>query len=320
MADAHRAAERGALLTPQLLAFARQQPLRPEVHDLNALIYAARSRAAAGHGRATSGSSCRSAAGWAKSTWMPAEFEAALLNLVVNARDAMPNGGRIVLGTREHVQKEKEGRRPPGRYVVVTVEDTGTGMPPEVIEHAIEPFFTTKEVGKGSGLGLSQVYGFAVQSGGDVVIGSTVGKGTTISFYLPVRTGDASLAQGDSGAPVKVLLVEDDPEVQAMTVESLRFLGYSVLTADKGHAALEILRRDPGIQLLFTDIVMPKGMSGVDLLREARGFRPHLRVLLASGYARGQLPTITEDCDFIAKPYRVEDLQKRLAALLAQRS
>lgn len=155
-----------------------------------------------------------------------------------------------------------------------------------------------------------------MQSGGDVTIDSEVGKGTTISFYLPVRDGDAGLDEGDSGAPIKVLLVEDDPDVQAMAIESLRFLGYAVLTADEGASALDILTRDPEIEILFTDVVMPKGMSGVDLFREARRIRPDLRVLLASGYARGQLPTIPEGCDFIPKPYRVEDLGKRLTALL----
>ncbi|WP_462116268.1 response regulator [Lysobacter xanthus] len=132
-----------------------------------------------------------------------------------------------------------------------------------------------------------------------------------------MRGGDATLGHGDSGAPVKVLLVEDDPDVQAMAIESLRHLGYAVLTADEGAAALDILHRDPDIALLFTDVVMPKGMSGVELFEAARRMRPDLRVLLASGYARGQLPTIPEGCDFIPKPYRVEDLQRRLATLLA---
>jgi CheY-like chemotaxis protein len=231
----------------------------------------------------------------------------------------MPEGGRITLRTREYVQKAPEGRRAPGRYVVVTVEDTGTGMAPDVAEHAMEPFFTTKEVGKGSGLGLSQVYGFAAQSGGDVTIDSTVGQGTTISFYLPVRDDAGRLGDGDGGAPVKVLLVEDDADVQAMAIESLRYLGYAVLSANEGRGALDILERDPSIEVLFTDVVMPRGMSGVDLYRAARQLRPGLRVLLASGYARGQLPTIPDDCDFIAKPYRIEELQARLAALVPPR-
>jgi PAS domain S-box-containing protein len=313
-AGAQRAAQRGSLLTRQLLAYSRQQTLRPEVHDLNALIYAAESVLRRGVGENVD-MEFSLGRGLGEVSVDAPEFEAALLNLVVNARDAMPDGGRIVVRTREHQQKDAEGRRAPGRYVLVTVEDTGSGMGPEVIEHAMEPFFTTKDVGKGSGLGLSQVYGFAVQSGGDVTIDSTVGEGTTVSFYLPVRNGDTTLNDGDSGAPVKVLLVEDDADVQAMTIEALRFLGYSVLTADEGHAALDIIARDPEVEILFTDVVMPRGMSGVDLYREARKLRPGLRVLLASGYARGQLPTIPDDCDFIAKPYRVEELQARLAAL-----
>ena len=314
-AVAQRAAERGALLTRQLLAYSRRQTLRPEVHDLNTLIYTAESvlRRAVGEDVTFELNLGR---GLGDVHVDAAEFEAALLNLVVNARDAMPHGGHIVIRTREHVQREKDGRRDAGRYVLVTVEDTGTGMPPEVIEHAMEPFFTTKEVGKGSGLGLSQVYGFAVQSGGDVVIDSRVGQGTTICFYLPVRSDDGDLEEGDSGAPVKVLLVEDDADVQAMAIETLRHLGYAVVPADEGIAALEILERDPEIEILFTDVVMPKGMSGVDLMHEARRRRPDLRVLLASGYARGQLPTMPEGADFIAKPYRVDDLRDRLAALV----
>nr|WP_133498721.1 PAS domain-containing sensor histidine kinase [Lysobacter terrigena] len=315
IAGAQRAAERGSLLTRQLLAYSRRQTLRPETHDLNALIYGAESVLRRGVGENVEIELSLGRDLGEVHIDAP-EFEAALLNLVVNARDAMPDGGRITIRSREHTQREREGRRTAGRYVVVTVEDTGTGMSPEVIEHAMEPFFTTKEVGKGSGLGLSQVYGFAVQSGGDVTIDSTQGGGTTISFYLPVRDGDTRLGEGDSGAPIKILLVEDDPDVQAMAIESLRFLGYAVLTADEGTAALEILTRDPEIEVLFTDVVMPKGMSGVDLFREARRIRPELRVLLASGYARGQLPTIPEGCDFIPKPYRVEDLGKRLGALL----
>ena len=317
VAGAQRAAERGSLLTRQLLAYSRRQTLRPEVHDLNALIYGAESVLRRGVGENVT-IELSLGRGLGDVHVDAPEFEAALLNLVVNARDAMPTGGRITIRTREHVQREREGRRAPGRYVLVTVEDTGEGMGPEVIEHAMEPFFTTKEVGKGSGLGLSQVYGFAVQSGGDVAIDSVVGRGTTISFYLPVRGDAEDLGEGDNGAPVKVLLVEDDPDVQMMAVESLRFLGYAVLTANEGAAALDVLERDPEIEVLFTDVVMPKGMSGVDLFREARRIRPDLRVLLASGYARGQLPTIPDGCDFIAKPYRVEDLQKRLVQLLSE--
>ncbi len=314
VAGAQRAAERGSLLTRQLLAYSRRQTLRPQVHDINSLIYAAESvlRRAVGEDTTIELNLGR---GIGEVNVDGAEFEAALLNLVVNARDAMPGGGYITIRTREVAQRVGEGRREPGRYALVTVEDSGTGMEPEVIEHAMEPFFTTKEVGKGSGLGLSQVYGFAAQSGGDVTIESSVGQGTTISFYLPIRSEAAQLGEGDSGDPVKVLLVEDDPDVQLMAIETLRYLGYAVLTADEGLAALEVLRRDPEVGILFTDIVMPKGMSGVDLMHEAKKLRPGLKVLLASGYARGQLPTIPEGADFIAKPYRVDELRDRLKAL-----
>jgi PAS domain S-box-containing protein len=317
VAGAQRAAERGSLLTRQLLAYSRRQTLRPQVHDINALIYAAEAVLRRGVGEDVA-IELNLGRGIGEVNVDGAEFEAALLNLVVNARDAMPDGGRIVIRTREVQQVEKAGRREPGRYALVTVEDTGVGMAAEVVEHAMEPFFTTKEVGKGSGLGLSQVYGFAVQSGGDVSIDSSPGQGTTIRFYLPVRLDGASRDEAESSAPTKVLLVEDDPEVQAMTIETLRYLGYAVLTADEGVAALDVLQRDPDIEILFTDVVMPKGMSGVDLMHEARRLRPELKVLLASGYARGQLPTIPEGADFIAKPYRVDELRDRLAAL-AQR-
>jgi CheY-like chemotaxis protein len=243
------------------------------------------------------------------------------LNLVVNARDAMPDGGRILVRTLKHVvdhDPAPAGDAPPvpGRYICVSVEDTGCGMPEDVLSRATEPFFTTKSVGKGSGLGLSQVFGFAVQSGGHLCIDSAVGKGTTIRFYLPISAdGENTEAGRDIHAPTKVLLVEDDPDVQLVTVEALRYMGYSVLTADDGAAALDTIERDPEIDVLVTDVVMP-GMSGVDLLQQARALRSHLKVLLVSGYARGQLPTIPDGCDFLAKPYRVEELEARLRRLL----
>jgi PAS domain S-box-containing protein len=315
VATAQRAAERGALLTRQLLAFSRRQTLRPETHDLNALLYA-------GEGvllRAI-GDNVEFELDLARNLSQvevdAAEFEAALLNLVVNARDAMPDGGRLRIRTRERTvgpNDVPEGAAP-GRYIAVAVQDTGSGMTPEVQARATEPFFTTKPMGKGSGLGLSQVYGFAAQSGGFVSIQSTEGKGTTIEMYLPA-VGDFAEASTDDARPLKVLLVEDDPDVQMVTVEALRYMGYSVLTADEGNAALQILRRDPDVDVLFTDVVMPKGMSGTELLEQARAVRPGLQVLIASGYARGQLPMIPAGCDFLAKPYRIEELEQRLRAL-----
>jgi CheY-like chemotaxis protein len=316
---AQRAAERGALLTRQLLAFSRKQTLNPESCDLNTVLYSAESvlRRAVGENIEVQFSLSR---GLGHVDVDIGEFESAMLNLVVNARDAMPEGGRILVRTREHVvpsdaSLEDDAPSAPGSYVCVSVEDTGHGMSSDVLSRATEPFFTTKDVGKGSGLGLSQVYGFAVQSGGHISIDSAVGQGTVVRFYLPVSVPSVERTEADSPAPAKVLLVEDDPDVQLVTMEALRYLGYAVLTADEGAAALDIIERDADIDILMTDVVMPKGMSGVDLLHKVRELRPHLKVLLVSGYARGQLPVIPDGCDFLAKPYRMEELESRLRKL-----
>ncbi|MDB6163460.1 MAG: domain S-box protein, partial [Xanthomonadaceae bacterium] len=237
---AQRAAERGALLTRQLLAFSRRQTLNPESRDLNALLYGAESVLRRGVGGNVQIEFSLSR-GLGQVDVDVGEFEAAMLNLLVNARDAMPDGGRILIRTREQLvgddpALEDDVPQTPGRYVCVSVEDTGIGMPLDVLSRATEPFFTTKDVGKGSGLGLSQVYGFAVQSGGHVSIDSTVGKGTVVRFYLPVRHDAEPAHSGDSRVPIKILLVEDDPDVQMVTVEALRYMGYSVVTADEGAA------------------------------------------------------------------------------------
>ena len=318
VSTAQRAAERGALLTRQLLAFSRRQTLRPETHDLNALLYAGEGVLIRALGERFE-FELDLARNLSAVDVDAAEFEAAVLNLVVNARDAMPDGGLLQIRTRE--RKVSDAEVPPGavggRYVAVSVQDTGTGMAPEVVARAMEPFFTTKEIGKGSGLGLSQVYGFAAQSGGYVTIDSQPGKGTTVEMYLPV-SGESAQTTLDESRPLKVLLVEDDPDVQLVTVEALRFMGYSVLTADEGNGALQVLRRDPDIDVMFTDVVMPKGMSGTELLEQARALRPDLKILIASGYARAQLPVIPPGCDFLAKPYRVEELEQRLRKLTEQ--
>lgn len=315
---AQRAADRGAQLTRQLLAFSRRQALRPEKHDLNALLYAGEGVLVRALGEPFE-FELDLARNLSPVEVDSAEFESALLNLVVNARDAMPNGGLVRIRTRERNVGEDEVPRGAvaGRYVSVSVHDTGSGMPPEVIARAMEPFFTTKEMGKGSGLGLSQVYGFVAQSGGYVTLDSKPGEGTTVEMYLPV-SGENAEASVEESRPLKVLLVEDDPDVQLVTVEALRFMGYSVLTADEGNGALQVLRRDPDIDIMFTDVVMPKGMSGTELLEQARAMRPDMKILIASGYARAQLPVIPPGCDFLAKPYRVEELEQRLRKLTGQ--
>jgi PAS domain S-box-containing protein len=327
--SAQRAAERGARLTGQLLAFARRQPLRPEIHNINALIEgfeAVLRRACPEPIEIEMALDPRPLAANIDS----AQFETALLNLIVNARDAMPKGGSVRISTGRKKLGSAEAKAlselPPGDYVTVAVADTGESMAAEVVSRAFEPFFTTKEVGKGSGLGLSQVYGFVTQSGGHVAIDSKPGAGTTVLLYLPAAPAAAAgrSARDPHRAttpPVgRILVVEDDPEVLDVTVEMLRTLGWEVLTAPDGPSGLSVLRRDADIDVLFSDIVMPRGINGVELAREARRLRPELRVLLASGYPASALPASnagSEDGEFpfLSKPYRASELARKLRAM-----
>ena len=314
-----RAVERGALMTQQLLSFARQQPLKVEKYDLNAVI-------------SSFEPVLRRAGNFAiemeirltrhvKTVLLDAaRFEAALLNLIVNARDAMPVGGKLVVAV-ENVElgSVEVGGLEPGAYVRVSVADTGSGMPPAVAARAFEPFFTTKEVGKGTGLGLSQVYGFIAQSGGDVVIDSEEGTGTTVSMYLPVVEGvpDNAIVAADDSLDT-VLLVEDEPDVLDVAAQLFRSIGYEVATATNGVEAMSILERRTDIDLLFTDVVMPKGMSGIELARLARELRPGLKVIVASGYP---IPALRErygrieNLAFVNKPYRLAELVKGIKAV-----
>jgi len=253
----------------------------------------------------------------------PAQFEAAIMNLVMNARDAMPSGGRLQLSTRyvEPVQVPSEADLANGEYVAISVEDTGSGMPPEVVSRAFEPFFTTKEIGKGSGLGLSMVYGFAKQSGGSLNIDSTPGRGTRVTLYLPVS---ASAARTASDLPPQreeecgsgtILIVEDDNAVREVTVEIIRDLGYETLTASNSQEAIKLLRQTEVVDLLFTDLVMPGPLTGLALAREAQIMRPGLPVLLATGYAS---PDEQPENEFriIAKPFRAAELSRVIAQLI----
>ena len=313
-----RAVERGALLTQQLLSFARRQPLMVERYDLNTVIssFEAVLRRA---GNSAIEMDIRPAHDTRTVLLDAARFEAALLNLVVNARDAMPDGGKLVVAV-ENVElgAGQVGNLVPGAYVRVSVADTGSGMPPAVAARAFEPFFTTKEVGKGTGLGLSQVYGFIAQSGGDVTIDSEEGKGTTISMYLPVIEGEPDDVIAVAGARVDtVLIVEDEPDVLDAAGQLFRSIGYEVVTATNGVDAMAMLERRTDIDVLFTDVVMPKGMNGIQLARSARELRPDLKVILASGYP---LPALREqygridDFAFVNKPYRLAELAKVLRA------
>lgn len=316
VAAAQRAAQRGATLTQQLLAFSRRQTLNPEPRHLNALVTSMEAllrRVVGEHVRFV----LDLAPGLPQCDVDEGEFEAAMLNLVANARDAMPHGGSITIRSRERQAEAGElGDAPPGRYVVVSVLDTGEGMPPEVLARATEPFFTTRDVGRGSGLELRQVSGFTAQLGGHAGIESEPGVGTRVTPFLPVSQGSVEAKHQGEDAHAKLRLVDDDTDVQVVVFEALRSLGYAVMTAGDGAAALEILRREPEIALLLTDVVMP-GMSGVELAQQARALRPDLKVVFASGYTRGVLPIIPEGCDFIATPYRIEALQERLSRVLA---
>ncbi|OUL79291.1 hybrid sensor histidine kinase/response regulator [Paraburkholderia hospita] len=311
-----RAVARGATLIQQLLSFARQQPLKAEKCNVNAAIrgFEAVLR------RATDGAiglEVRQEPHPRPVLLDAARFEAVLLNLVVNARDAMPEGGKIVIGV-ENVElgDGMVGALAAGPYVRVSVADTGSGMPPEVVARAFEPFFTTRDVGKGSGLGLSQVYGFIAQSGGDVRIDSEPGRGTVVSMYLPVAkdaSGDADTLAGR--ALDTVLLVEDEPDLLDATAELFRSLGYEVLTASNGSEAMNVLSQRDDIRVLFTDVVVPDGIDGIQLARSTRGLHPDIRIVLASGYP---LPALKaqhgnlSDFTFIHKPYRLADLVRAL--------
>ena len=328
-ARAMRAATRGAALTRQLLAFARRQPLDAKIIDVNErvegtmdLLYR------------TLGEEITVSTQLAPDLWPaiadPTQLEAAIVNLAINARDAMPEGGRLLIETANKridandVAKSFEAA--PGNYVMLAVSDTGTGMPPEVLARVFEPFFTTKPAGKGTGLGLSMVYGFVRQSQGHVQIYSEVGHGTSVRLYLP-RAGAAASAAAEPGADEmaraqageRILAVEDNPDVRRVVVAQLTELGYAVIDAANGEAAIGILGRGEPIDLLFTDVVMPGGMTGYDLARAARTLRPGLKVLLTSGFPK----TTTEDerrpgefRHLLSKPYRRGELAAKIRAVL----
>ena len=307
-----RAIDRGATLTQQLLAFARQQPLEPETRSVNRIISGFESvlRRAA---NSSIDFTIKLDPKAPNAVIDAARLESAVLNLVVNARDAMPGGGRIVVETvgRELAPGEHPSLAA-GAYVCLSVSDTGTGMTPDTIARAFEPFFTTKEVGKGTGLGLSQVYGFIKQSGGEITIDSTVGEGTSIVIWLPAVTSHAHDAP--EVETETVLIVEDEPDLLDVASSLFLSMGYEVMTAASGSDALVLLAsRD--IDILFADVVMPNGMNGVELAAYTRANHPHVKVLLASGYPQPALKLDRQrlgEFGFVSKPYRLSDLARSL--------
>ncbi len=308
-----QAAERGRDLTRQLLAFSRRQHLSPVTLDVNALIrdFTPLMRQAVGEAVTID---LTLADELLCAHVDPTQLETALLNLAVNARDAMPDGGRLLIATS---REAGEGRR-----IEILVRDGGFGMSDEVRARVFEPFFTTKEVGKGSGLGLSQVYGFVRQSHGEVRLESAPGAGTTFRLLLPASEepvqpvrADAPVQQVQGGSET-ILLVEDDPTVLTLTLDMLVSLGYSVVTATNATEALAVLHTGAEFDLLFTDVVMPGGVSGVSLARTARELRPDLRVLLTSGFVGEGAVIESAEFPLLDKPYDSVLLAAKLRRLL----
>lgn len=315
--NALQAAERGAKLTSQLLAFSRRQRLTPAPVDPNAII------AGMGDLLARSiGPHITVETELAPDLWRaladPTQLEVMILNLAINARDAMPGGGRLRIVTRNHdsVPPALGLELPAGQYVEIAVCDDGCGMPPAVLDHAFEPFFTTKEQGKGTGLGLAQLYGFAKQSGGTARIESEVGRGTNVAIYLPRTEHQAEAARPPAletlaARRARILLVDDDTDVRGVAAAIVAELGFEVAAADGGDKALELIEAQP-FHLLITDVAMP-GMNGVQLARRARAVAPGMPILFASGYA--DLQTFGPELDsesLIKKPFRISEVAARI--------
>ena len=325
------AVRRATRLTERLLAFARQQPLEPKAINANRLVGGACELLRRMVGETIAMETVLSGGIWVTQADIN-QLESGLLNLVLNARDAMPNGGKVTIETANahldeaYVRKLAEPVKA-GQYVMISVSDTGAGMDANTLERAFEPFFTTKGVGKGTGLGLSQVYGFVRQSSGHVAIYSEVGEGTTVKIYLPRYHGEEDWAEESvrsasdhqSLGAETILVVEDDEALRLYTVEILGDLGYSVLAAANPAAALEIIGRCPDIDLLFTDIVMPGGMNGRQLADEAIRRKPELKVLFTTGYTANAIVhhgRLDPDVELISKPFTYESLGRKLRTIL----
>ncbi|QQP93404.1 response regulator (plasmid) [Skermanella sp. TT6] len=325
---ATQAGERAATLTRRLLAFARRQPLQPGSLSLNALVGGMQELLQRSVGEAIQVEAVLAGGLWR--TWADAnQVENALLNLAINARDAMPNGGRLTIETaNSHLDDAyvaAELGLQPGQYVVLCVTDTGTGMSAEVRARAFEPFFTTKPIGQGTGLGLSQLYGFARQSGGHAAIYSEEGRGTTVKLYLPRHRGPVP----EEAAPAlpepeeaeegeTILVVEDEALVRLLLVQSLEDRGYRVIEAPEPQAAIKVLESDAKIDLLATDVGLP-GLNGRQLAEIARRARPDLAVLFLTGYAHnaalGDEP-LGPRTQLLSKPFAVKSLLSKVRAML----
>lgn len=329
-----KAATRGADLTKRLLAFSRQQPLSPKPSNLNDSVKNLVEMAS--H---ILGANIQITTELDDS--LPpalvdiAELESALLNLSVNARDAMPNGGRLIVSTKLRILDDRYpsvqvNDIPSGTYAAISVTDTGEGIPPEVLEHVYEPFFTTKERGKGTGMGLSMVYGFAKQSGGTVKIYSEVGQGTTVTMYLPIAD-NVTLPEAEINktanmfvdSHVKALVVDDEPDLLEIASLYLKDMGIEILNADNAANAIKVFESTPGINLLVTDVVMPGEMNGIDLAKHLRKLKPEINVVYLSGFPLAKFDDDKDsskiDSHFLSKPYQRDEFTNLIASILTNK-
>ncbi|WP_209443490.1 ATP-binding protein [Falsiroseomonas frigidaquae] len=330
IAAAQSAAKRAAALTHRLLAFSRRQTLDPRPTDINQLVRGLEEMI-----RRTVGPEVEVEVALRAGLWTALvdrnQMENALLNLCINARDAMPDGGRLRIETA-HAWVDplmaEEWDLTAGAYVTLTVTDTGTGMPPEVVERAFDPFFTTKPLGKGTGLGLSMIYGFVRQSGGHVRIDSAPGQGTSAVLYLPRHSGAAAAAEAPPGATMAaaaapgrtVLVVDDEPAIRSLVTEVLEDMGCSTLQAADGATGLNALRAAGQVELLVTDVGLPGGMNGRQVAEAARALRPGLKVLLITGYAESAVigeVALEPGIELLTKPFVMDDLARRMRRMLA---
>ena len=326
---AMRGARRAESLTQRLLAFSRQQPLDPKPLELGRVITGMSDLLRRTLGEHVSVETVLGGGMW-RALADPNQLELAVLNLAVNARDAMPNGGKLTIETDNVYLDDKyaatQSEVVPGQYVMLAVTDNGTGMSEETRAKAFDPFFTTKDIGHGTGLGLSQVYGFIKQSRGHVKIYSELGEGTTIKLYLPrafavlEETGNDTVKSIQRGSKTEcILVVEDDPDVRAYSCDTLSELGYDVLAAETGAGGLRLLAEHPGIRVLFTDVGLPGGMNGRQLAEEARRRRPDLKVLFTTGYARNAIVhegRLDAGVELITKPYTQAALAEKLRDII----
>lgn len=331
IAMAQGAASRAAALTHRLLAFARRQTLDPKLINPNKLIADIQEMI-----QCTVGPTIKLETVPATGLWTtlcdPNQLENAIINLCINARDAMPNGGRLTIETSNTWMDERDARErdmAPGQYVAIYVTDTGTGMPPDVVARAFDPFFTTKPTGKGTGLGLSMIYGFAKQSGGQVRIYSEQGVGTAVRLYLPRRQGEADqeiLQPGSVDASLAssgetVLIVDDEPTIRMLVTEVLADLGYSAIEAADGASGMQVLQSNVRIDLLVTDVGLPGGMNGRQMADAARVFRPRLKVLFITGYADNVAVgngLLEPGMHVLTKPFDMHTLAHRIRAAIME--